>query len=211
MSARIITIAQQKGGAGKTTLAAQLVAAYLKAGKRVGAIDTDPQASLSAWIGMRHALLGGDPKLVHAAPEAADLDTTVKTLRKEADIVLIDSPPHAEAEARAAIRAADVVLVPMQPSPMDMWATQPTLNLAAAENVPYRVVLNRVPARGRLADEVLAQLRENAMPLTRTALGNRTAYASSMMRGRGVAESHARSRAALEMAALLREIARIRT
>lgn len=207
MPARIVTIAQQKGGAGKTTVAVQLGVAWAAAGLRLAMVDIDPQRSLAAWHGERRAALGN-----RVGPHLSDipgwkLATELDRLRRDFDAIIVDSPPHAETDARAAIRAAALVLVPVQPSPMDLWATHPTLELARKERVPALLVLNRMPARGRLPGQIRARIVADGLPLAAASLGNRLAYAASMMEGRGVAETAPRDPAAAEVAALAAELA----
>src|ERR1700733_10525186 len=146
MPARIITIAQQKGGAGKTTLAAHLALAWAASGRRVAVIDIDPQASLSSWFELRRKRRRSTkPDIAVTAITGWRVATEVERQARDHDIVLVDSPPHAATEARMAVRAASLTLVPVQPSPMDLWATRATLELARAERVPALLVLNRVP------------------------------------------------------------------
>lgn len=204
MNAQIITVAQQKGGAGKTTLVAHLATAWAGNGKKVALVDVDPQHSLVAWYGVRtpHAKHQLD---LHEVP-GYRLSGALGQLSREYDLVLIDSPPHAETEARIAVRAADLAIVPMQPSPMDLWATRSTLDLAAAEKTPALVVLNRVPPRANLTDDIAGQLRGYDTKVARTRLGTRVAFAASMLEGRGVTETAPRSRAADEIRKLGREI-----
>ena len=127
-------------------------------------------------------------------------------LRRDNDIVIIDSPPHAETESKIAVRAADLVLVPVQPSPMDVWATDGTIRLAESERRPVLVVMNRVPPRGRIVQAVRDLLDKMMLPVADATLGNRVAFAASMMDGRGVVESHRRSRAAEEVRTLAAEL-----
>ena len=209
MAAKIITVAQQKGGAGKTTLAAHMALAFHAMGKTVGVLDIDPQGSLKAWFDQREAL-GAAPDIDVTLATVAGwrMSNEVDKLRAANDVVVIDSPPHAATEAKNAIRAADLVLIPVQPSPMDLWAVAPTLEICTAEKREALVVLNRVPPRGKLLDAVSAQLKTDKMPLAKTHLGNRVAYAQAMMEGRGVTEAAASSRAAKEIRALAREVAK---
>ena len=134
------------------------------------------------------------------------LGVELDRLRGEADIVLVDTPPHAEAEAKAAIRAADLVLVPAQPSPLDLWASRATIELALKEGRRCLLVLNRVPARGRVVEEASASVAREGWPALRAQLGNRQSYVSSFGRGRGVVESDPRSVAAAEVGALATEV-----
>ena len=208
MSAKAVTIAQQKGGAGKTTIAAQLAVAFAHAGRRIGLLDIDPQGSLAAWYDIRKALVdegGGGITFVQAS--GWRLSTELERLRRDVDLVLIDSPPHAETEVRIAVRAADLILVPMQPSPMDLWATGPTLEMARKEKSPALMVFNRTPPRGKLVDAVRKKIRDAEIPVAQTVLGNRVAFAASMMEGKGVVESNPRHVATREINALAEEIA----
>ena len=203
--ARIITIAQQKGGAGKTTLAAHLAVAWSRQGRRVAAIDIDPQRSLTHWGNLR----GKDGRRMGftlATTAGWRLGIETARLLAEHDVILVDSPPHAEAEARAAIRAAGLVVVPVQPSPMDVWATKPTLDIARAEHRAVLLVLNRVAPRTKLAAEMSGRLDLNGVRLATTTLGNRVAFAASLAVGSGVTESDPGSPAAAEIAALAAEI-----
>ncbi len=207
MPARILTIAQQKGGAGKTTVAAQLAAAWSATGKRVAVMDTDQQASLADWFDLRGDGDGSD-SLQLSKISGWRVSTEVDKLRSAFDIVIIDCPPHAETDAKIAIRAADLVLIPVQPSPMDVWATRGTLELAAGEKVPALIVLNRVPYRGRVLDEVKRMAAEEKMPVAKATIGNRVAFAATMMAGSSVVETARRSVAADEVRSLAKEVGR---
>lgn len=207
MSGRVITIAQQKGGAGKTTLAVQLATAWRQAGRSVAMLDIDPQASLFAWFSARRRN-GADEAggLVVQGLSGWRIGSEVRRFRSDFDLVVIDSPPHAETEARAAVREADLVLVPCQPSALDLWATAPTLELAEREKTDVLLVLNRVPPRGRQVDSVRQEIVRRGWPLAAAALGNRAAFAASVAEGAGVVETAARSAAADEAHALADEV-----
>jgi len=207
MAGTVITIAQQKGGAGKTTLAAHLAIAWAGQGRNVALVDIDPQGSLAAWHALRTERLGdGKTGLAFAAITGWRTEAEVERRARDHDIVVIDSPPHAETEAKLAIRAADLVVIPVQPSPMDVWATKPTLDLAGLEKVPVLVVLNRVPPRANLIEAMLAKLAELGAAVADARIGNRVALATAMLEGRGITEASS-SRAAEEIAALAQEIA----
>ncbi|MGF1606092.1 MAG: ParA family partition ATPase [Rhodothalassiaceae bacterium] len=200
---RIITVASQKGGAGKTSLVIHLAVALAQTGRRVAVLDSDPQGSLSRWTELRKRTRDR-AAIVHAQAEGWKLPSVAGGLKRKAEILLIDTPPHAETAARAAIRLADQVLVPVQPSPMDVWAADASLKIAAAERVPALVVLNRVPPRGRLTDETLAAL--DGVGIAAARIGNRAAFAAALTRGLGVTESEPRSKAAAEITALSEEV-----
>lgn len=201
----IITVAQQKGGAGKTTLAAHLAVAWAGQGKTVAVVDIDPQASLSVWGECRtkeHGLNGIDFVKVTGWRTTGEVERRAR----DHDIVIVDSPPHAETEARIAVRSARLVVVPVQPSPMDVWATKPTLDLAKAEKVPAMLVLNRVPARAKLNEAMLEKVRELGAELAEAKIGNRVAFSAALFEGRGITESAPSSAAGEEIQALAAEI-----
>ncbi|MFV3077410.1 ParA family partition ATPase, partial [Niveispirillum fermenti] len=207
MAGRVITIAQQKGGAGKTTLAIHLAVTWVLAGRSVALVDIDPQGSLSAWYGQRQSLMGPEQTgLTHLQISGWRTQREVERLARTHDIVVIDSPPHAETDARIAVRTASLVVVPVQPSPMDLWATRPTLDLALAEKRPALLVLNRVPARGRLVDAVAEKAAELGVPVATAHLGNRIGFAGSLMDGLTLAETDPRSKGVEELALLAAEI-----
>jgi chromosome partitioning protein len=207
MSNQIITIAQQKGGAGKTTLAVHLAVAWSLKGKSVALVDIDPQGSLSRWYALRRENYGNTA----IQPEVRTItgwrvSNEVSRLSESHDVVVIDSPPHTQTEAKIAIRSATCVLVPLQPSPMDLWATEPTIKLTLDEKVPALIVMNRVPARGLLTDEIKNSLNYLNIPVANTQIGNRIQLASALLKGRGIGETAAKSSAAEEINDLADEI-----
>ncbi len=202
--AGVITIAQQKGGTGKTTLVANIAVALAPAGK-VALLDTDPQRSLARWFALRAARR--DLHAITFAEVAGwRLPTELDRLAHGHDFVLIDSPPQIDTDARLAIRAATLVLIPVQPSPPDLWAAEGTMKLAAAERRPISVVLNRVPAASRLRQSVESDIARLHLPMLRATLGNRTAFALAFAEGSGVTETAPRSVAAAELRALVSEL-----
>ncbi len=201
----VITVAQQKGGAGKTTLAASLAAAYAGT-RRVAVLDIDPQGSLANWHRLRSAHAPAPAPITLSDISGWRLAAELGRLRSAFEVLIVDSPPSVETDARLAIRSADLVLVPMQPSPPDLWAADATLKLAATEKRRVRVVLNRAPAAGRLRAAVEAELAARHIPTMASVLGNRTGFASAFAQGLGVTETAPRSLAATELAALLAEI-----
>ena len=207
MTATIITIAQRKGGAGKTTLAAHLGVTLASQGRIVTLIDTDPQASLTQWYHKREARLGqSDQGLRFTAATGWRAVGEIAQRARDCEIVLIDSPANADGDARAAIRAAGLVLVPVQPSPVDVWATLPTLDIARQEHVPVLLVLNRVPARACLTGAMRAKLATYDVGLAMSTIGNRIALAAAFAEGWGIGESDRASPAAAEIAGLAAEL-----
>lgn len=210
MPGRVFTVAQQKGGAGKTTLAAHLAIAWTQLGFTVATVDIDPQGSLSRWYDVRAEATGGNPGFTHARITGWRTQAEVEKLARTHDVVVIDSPPHAQTEARIAVRVASLVVAPVQPSPMDLWAIHPTLDLAKQEKRRLLMVLNRVPPRTRLAEGLIAEIQALIAPpaveLADTQVGNRTAYAGTLLTGLSVTEAARKTQAAAEMQALAAEI-----
>ena len=110
MAGLVIAIAQRKGGAGKTTLAAQLAVAWARQGRLVAALDIDPQGSLATWAELRQAARGGEIGFEFAALPGWRAEQWIADRARTADIVVVDTPPHAETEARIVLRAAGLVL-----------------------------------------------------------------------------------------------------
>jgi chromosome partitioning protein len=198
--ALIITVAQQKGGAGKTMVAANL-AAHWGATHRVAILDIDPQRSLARWHKLRTAR-GREPPLTFSDVAGWRVAAALDGLAREADIVIIDTPPHIDTDATRAIRAASLVLIPLQPSPPDLWAAEGTLKLAAAERRPVALALNRAPAKSRLRTAIENEITGRGLHLLPASLGNRTAYAQAFATGMGVTEGARPGLAGAELAAL---------
>jgi chromosome partitioning protein len=189
MGGRTITIAQQKGGSGKTTLAVTLATALLARGQRVALLDTDPQGSLGRWFMARRTLPGHtDEALEFSTASAWGVAYEVEKLARSADVVIVDTPPKADADLRPALRAADLVLVPVATSQVDLWATEGVLDLCRRESRPAAIVMTRARPGTRLGDAVSAAARDMDAELLDTPLGNRIAYAETLGLGLGAAE-----------------------
>ncbi|NMJ42320.1 ParA family protein [Roseomonas sp. JC162] len=197
----VIAVAQRKGGAGKSTIAANLATAYAEQGQRVALLDVDPQHSLSRWDELRGRSAKARP-LHFEAPSGWRVPGILDRLRRDSDVVLLDTAPHDDTDARVAIRSSDLVLVPLQPSAADLWSMDATLDLAKKEGRKVLLVLNRAPASGRLLDSVTAAIRDRGLPLAGATIGNRTAFAQAFMAGLGAVEAAPKGVAAEEMRAL---------
>lgn len=200
----IIAFAQQKGGAGKTTVLAHLADAWARAGRSVAMADLDPQRSLSLW-----ARVAGDraPPCIESAGWRAGPD--IKDLAKRHDYVLIDCPGSASNLLEAALRESHLVIVPCQPTLLDAWASGAVLDMARREKTQARVLLNRVPPRGGSVEAARAQLAEIGATLLKTTLGNRVAFSTGLGAGTTALGLSRRSTASQEVEKLRKELDRV--
>lgn len=205
MNGRTITIAQQKGGSGKTTITVNLALAFLEKGLSVALLDTDPQGSLGRWFMTRRNRIG-TPGLEFSTASAWGVSYECEKLRRGVDIVLVDTPPKVDADLRPALREADLVIVPVAASHVDLWATEGVLDLAARERKRGLLVLNRMTAGTRLAAEVAEAAGQLTADVAQSVLAHRIAFAESLGQGSGVVETQKNGAAAREIRALADEV-----
>jgi chromosome partitioning protein len=195
---RILTIASQKGGAGKTTATAHLAVEAERTGAGpVALVDTDPQGSLAAWWNTREA-----PTPLFASVDIAHLSAHLQSLERHAvQLVIIDTPPALTDMIRTAIAVADLVLIPARPSPHDLRAVGVIVEMAETAHIPFCFVVNGATPRTTIAIEAVRALAQHGKvaPVT---LHQRIDFASSMVDGRTVGELNPQSRSADEVASL---------
>ncbi|MDD9912525.1 MAG: ParA family protein [Alphaproteobacteria bacterium] len=201
MSAHVITVAQQKGGSGKTTLAIHLATAFAQRGLSTMLFDTDPQGTASHWHAQRKK---NDVGLI--ATSGWRLTRDLAMAREANDIIIIDTPPHAEMDIKVSTRAADMVLVPLQPSPADVWAVRETMNTIASESSDAMVVMNRVVPRANITKDVADKLKSMDVPVAEHYIGNRVLFAAAMETGMTVLDGF-KNPSMAEVNALVDEIA----
>ena len=207
MLSKVITISQQKGGTGKTTLAVHLALAFIKFHSlKVAIIDTDPQGSLGKWFMIRADKKNSDDNLTFKTASLWGAQYESKTLKKDHDIVIIDTPPKIESDARPAIEAADLVLIPMSASHVDFWATGAIVDIAKKANKKILIQINRSNQRSKLITKTNDFIKSLDLLSTKTIIGNRQIYASSMGEGKTAVEKQKKGNAVEEIKNLSEQI-----
>ena len=177
--------------------------AWLGRGRRVALLDTDPQGSLGRWFLARRETQGVEG-LEFSTASAWGVSYECEKLRKSNDVVIVDTPPKVDADLRPALREADLVLIPVAASHVDLWAVDGVLDLIAREGRAALVVLNRGKAGSRLAEEV-AQAAGGKARVAAARLAHRVAYAETLGQGRAAVEA-GRGPARDEVVALADEV-----
>ncbi len=206
----IVALLNQKGGVGKTTLATHIAGELAMQGKTVLLLDADPQGSSLDWTQRRQQ--NGLPRLFGAVGLAREtLHQEAPELARRADHVVIDGPPRIAALARSALLAADRVLIPVQPSPYDVWASAEMVALIREAQV-FRpalraaFVINRRVVRTVIGREARGALADQPLPAMLSEIRQRIVFADSVAAGQLACELAPDSAAAREIAALVHEL-----
>jgi chromosome partitioning protein len=204
----ILAVLNQKGGTGKTTVAIHLGMAWVRSGARVVVLDADPQGSALDWA---EARADSTPALPVLGLPKPTLHREVPALAESYDHVVIDGPPQVEAIVKSAMMAADVVVIPVQPSGVDVWGARQII----ARLVEARIVrpelkaafaLNRKASKTFLSRAVLDALADYEVPVLASALGQRVTFAETIGTGRTVFDVAPAGIASAEATALATEV-----
>ncbi len=203
----IISVVNQKGGVGKTTLSIHLADGLAKRGRRVALIDADAQNSSLLWSASR----SGDSLFPVMNMAKDTLYKELQGLTAAFDDIVIDGPPRVASILKAAIAAADVVLVPVKPSSLDVWAATDVVQLiqeveALKPGLRSFFVINERRPNTRLARDVTAALKQMGLTVCETSIHNRSAYPVAIGSGLTVFDTEPHGKAALEMAQLIDEL-----
>jgi chromosome partitioning protein len=195
----VVALASQKGGAGKTTLTGHLAVAAIAQGMApVVVIDTDPQGSLSSWWNRRQA----DEPLLSTLPSLRDLPGRLEELRHGGvGLVIIDTPPAITGAIREVMRVADLVVMPVRPSPHDLDAIGATIDLAHQAEAEFVFVVTQAKLNARVTPQAVAMLSAHGT-VASSIIQDRVIYASAMTDGRTVTDIDPKGPAAAEISAL---------
>jgi chromosome partitioning protein len=206
---KVIAFSNQKGGSGKSTLSANLAVLWSNSGYKVAVIDADPQKSLSYWLSERKKYYGADDIGVNFYNfDIRNLAEEVKKIKRKYDFIIIDSPPAITFETLQIIKASNGVFVPVQPSPLDLMATLPFLQIAREERKKPLIILNRVMPRAKLTEAMILRLRYSGAKIARSRISSKVIFAESFAVGRGVIDINVTSDAAKEIINVGNEILR---
>jgi chromosome partitioning protein len=205
----VITVANLKGGAGKSTVTVTIACAFHRDGVKTLIVDADSQGSLRTWAG---AGTGNDIPPVPAL-DGRNIAKDLLRIGASYELVVVDTPPRMPAESRIAMVAADLVLIPSEPGATDLWALKEMLATveearAMRPNLLVYVLPNRIDATN-MSDLVRKELALLDVPLLKAQLGSRVAFREAMAAGCDVVALDPNSEAAREAHALHRELAKI--
>ncbi|GAB5406871.1 MAG: ParA family partition ATPase [Aureliella sp.] len=205
----IYAFVNQKGGVGKTTLAIHTAAELARRKRRVLLIDADPQGSALAWSNCRE-----DARFTVVGLPKATLHKEVESLKADYDDLIIDGPPRAAEILKSIVLAADLVIIPIQPSPFDVWEAAKTLDIVREAQVfkpelGCVIAINRRIANTAIGRDVRQALQELDIPVLRADFGQRVAFAETASCGETV-HSSGNTKAIAEVKAFVTELRRNR-
>ena len=192
----------RKGGAGKTNLAIHLAACAEGRGVATGIVDLDPQGTATKW-GIRRSNAGLRQGAEVVAAQPASLPKLLDTAKRQgAQLMILDTAPHADAMAVDAARAVSFILIPCRPAIADIEAITASADIARLAKRPFAVVLNAIGSQGSRENEARQELQRLGLEIAPVTLGHRVAYGDAMIPGEGVTEHRPGSQAATEVEAL---------
>ncbi len=216
MTAKIITVVNQKGGAGKTTVSMQLAGTIAYKKKKVLVVDTDPQGTATRWAASASDGSMFPAAVIGLSNATAKVHREVKKFIEDYDYIIIDCPPAADSPIpQSALLIADLALVPILPSPLDIWATVGIKHvidnvLTINEELKARLVLNQCQPKTTLTQETQDVLAEFGIPLTKTQIQQRQVYRQSAVYGQTVHELGAKAKPAIaEIEQLAKEVLKL--
>ena len=205
----IISVVSQKGGTGKTTIAINLAACYATMGREVLLVDADPQHSSLDWKADRPQEL--PPIHVFHLPEK-NLFQEIHNLRQKFTLIIIDGGGRITVTARAAVAAADFLIIPTLPSKLDMLSTEDFIQTVIQEVQTYKpvvaggIILNQLQASTAIGKAAIEHLATLGYPMFETTLHLYVAYREAAAAGRSVIEYDKNSKAAGEFTAFFTEL-----
>jgi chromosome partitioning protein len=203
---QVIALVGNKGGAGKTTLAINLASAFSELAPTI-LFDADPQGSSLQWCN-----IAGDTATLDVLDGSVNLADQVRS-SSDLSYCVVDCPPSVHSEqTQEALRISDLVIIPVQPSPLDLWASvhiETEVNKARTANPDLRalLVINQSESRTRLSKLAAEALKELSLPAATTAIRRRVAHRNAMLEGRSVLQMGSRgAMAADEIRQLIDEL-----
>lgn len=203
----IIGVLNQKGGVGKTTLSVNLAACLARTGARVLLIDADPQGSSLDWAAARQS----DPLFSVVGFPRSTIHKEIGQIGQGYDHIVIDGPPRVTDLARSAIMASDIVLIPVQPSPYDIWAAEEVVKLVDEariykENIKSAFVVNRKITNTAIGRDVREALAAYPVHVLQSSVAQRVVFAEAAAQGQAIFEIDPTGPAVAEIEAVVAEL-----